>query len=62
MRGIGTVDSGGKDRLQFAANGMNGSGATSFELTPTGDSVKTRMRTIDVNAQGRVKVTKGGGS
>jgi len=62
MRGIGSVDSAGKDRLQFVANGMNGSGATSFELTPTGDSVTTRIRTVEVNAQGRVKVTKGGGS
>jgi type IV fimbrial biogenesis protein FimT len=62
MRGIAGVDSEGKDRLQFVANGMNGSGATSFQLTPTGDSGSSRVRTIDVSAQGRVKVTKGGAS
>jgi Tfp pilus assembly protein FimT len=62
MRGIAQVESGGKDNIQFVANGMTGTGATSFVLTPVGDSDGTRIRTIDVNQQGRVKVTKGGGS
>ena len=62
MRGIAAVDSGGKAEIQFVANGMPGTGATAFELTPTGSAATQRIRTVDVNAQGRVKVTKGGAS
>jgi type IV fimbrial biogenesis protein FimT len=62
MRSIATVDSGGKSEIQFVANGMPGTGATAFELTPIGSAATQRIRTVDVSAQGRVKVTKGGAS
>jgi type IV fimbrial biogenesis protein FimT len=59
MRNIAAVDSAGTTEIQFVANGLSGSGATKFVLTPTGDSDGTRVRNIEVNQQGRVKVTKG---
>jgi len=62
MSSIARVDSGEKSEIQFVSNGMTGSGATTFVLTPVGESSATRERTIDVNQQGKVKVTKGGES
>jgi type IV fimbrial biogenesis protein FimT len=62
MRGIKSVDSGGDAEIQFVANGLSGTGDTIFILTPVGDSDIKRVRNVAVNAQGRVKVTKGGAS
>jgi type IV fimbrial biogenesis protein FimT len=59
MRSIATVDSDGEAEIQFVATGLSATGGTTFVLTPTGDTDGMRVRNVDINAQGRVKVTKG---
>jgi len=60
MRSISTVASNSQAQIDFLANGMTPTGAVTFVLTPVGDSNSQRLRNVAVNAQGRVKITKGG--
>lgn len=60
MRGISAVAC-DLSEVTFRATGM-AVAATNFELTPTGDSSGTRVRTVSVTQQGRVKIVKGGGT
>lgn len=59
MRSISTVDSSAAAEIDFVASGMpSTAGGATFILTPVGES-DVRVRTVAVNAQGRVKVSKG---
>jgi hypothetical protein len=61
MRGIAAVESGDTSQVSFHQTGLPSTGEATFVLTPT-DSGTSRVRTVSLTAQGKVKIVKGGGA